>query len=62
MWKQWKRKRENITKLNHELNWQQRHELGYKLNTMDSKTELCKRLNTVEEGDKFFLAFLWTLG
>jgi hypothetical protein len=37
----------NTTKLKYELNQQQRHELGYKLNAMDSETELCKQLNTV---------------
>jgi hypothetical protein len=39
--------KENTTELKHKLNQQQRHELGYKLNTTDSETELCKRLNTV---------------
>jgi hypothetical protein len=38
--------KENTTELKHELNQQQRHELGHKLNTTDSETELCKRLNT----------------
>jgi hypothetical protein len=33
----------NTTKLKHEQNQQQRHEL----NTTDSETELCKWLNTV---------------
>jgi hypothetical protein len=37
----------NTTELKHELNKQQRHELGHKLNTMDYKKELCKQLNTV---------------
>jgi hypothetical protein len=37
----------NTTELKHELNQQQRHELGQKINTTDSETELCKRLNTV---------------
>jgi hypothetical protein len=37
----------NTTELKHELNQQQRHELGHKLNTTDSEIELCKRLNTV---------------
>jgi hypothetical protein len=39
--------KENTTELKYELNQQQRHELGYKLNATDSETELCKRLNTV---------------
>jgi hypothetical protein len=37
----------NTTELKHELNQQQRHELGQKINTTDSETELCKRLNTI---------------
>jgi hypothetical protein len=37
----------NTTKLKHELNQQQRYELGHKLNTTDSETKLCKWLNTV---------------
>jgi hypothetical protein len=37
----------NTTELKNELNQQQRHELGQKLNTTDSETELCKWLNTV---------------
>jgi hypothetical protein len=28
--------------LRHKVNQQQKYELGHKLNTMDSKTELCK--------------------
>jgi hypothetical protein len=37
----------NTIELKHELNQQQRHKLGDKLNTTDSEIELCKRLNTV---------------
>jgi hypothetical protein len=46
--------KENTNELKHELNQQQRHELGHKLNNTDSETELCKRLNMVQEGDKIF--------
>jgi hypothetical protein len=37
----------NKIELKHELNQQQRHELGHKLNTTNSKIELCKKPNTV---------------
>ena len=40
-------KGETQTNLKHELNQQQRHEHGHKLNTTDSERELCKRLNNV---------------
>jgi hypothetical protein len=39
--------KENTTELKHELNQQQRYELGHKLNTTDSEIELGKRQNTV---------------
>jgi len=45
---------DHTTKLKHDLNQQQRHELGHKLNTTDSERELCKRLNTVLVGEIFF--------
>jgi hypothetical protein len=47
----------NTTELKHELIQQQTHELGHKLNTMESETELCKRLNMVSEEDKIFWLF-----
>jgi hypothetical protein len=50
----------NTIELKQELNQQQRHELGHKLNTTDSETELCKRLKQSRKGIKFF-GFLWTL-
>jgi hypothetical protein len=34
--------RDHTTKLRHEVNQQQKHELGHKLNTTDSEIELCK--------------------
>jgi hypothetical protein len=37
----------NTTETKHELNQQQRDELGQKLNTTDSEIELCKWLNRV---------------
>jgi hypothetical protein len=33
---------DHTIELRNEVNQQQKHELGHKLNTTDSKTELCK--------------------
>jgi hypothetical protein len=39
-------KGDHTTELKHDLNQQQKHELGHKLNTTDSERESCKRLST----------------
>jgi hypothetical protein len=58
----------HTTEPKHNLNQQQKNELGHKLNTTDSKRESCKRLNTALGRGKpnrlhnLFLAFQWTIG